>query len=142
LIPAGAKVDHHDKHGLTPLMHASHFGHKDIVKTLLDTHASPDPLPGMTSALILAADGGHDEVVRLLIERGAQANHVDNKGATALIRASKTGKLSTVKLLIERGADLAQVDQFGNDAIAYASRAGHEDIVQCLQQGSLPPRDS
>jgi serine/threonine-protein phosphatase 6 regulatory ankyrin repeat subunit B len=142
LIPAGAKVDHHDEHGLTPLMHASHSGHKDIVKTLLDTHASPDPLPGMTSALILAADGGHDEVVRLLIERGAQTNHVDNKGATALMLASKAGKLSTIKLLIERGADLARVDRFGNDAIAYASRAGHEDIVQRLQQGGLPPRDS
>lgn len=142
LILAGANVDHHDKHGLTPLMHASHFGHKDIAKTLLDAHATPDPVSGMPSALTLAASGGHDEVVRLLIERGAQTNHVDDKSATALIRASKAGKLSTVKLLIERGADLARVDHFGNDAIAYARRAGHDAIVQCLQQGSLPPRDS
>ena len=142
LIPAGAKVDHYDKHGLTPLMHASHFGHKDIVKTLLDAHASPDPLPGAPSALTLAAGGGHDEVVRLLIERGAQTDHVDHKGTTALMLASKAGKLSTVELLIERGAVLARVDQFGNDAIAYARRAGHDDIVQRLQQGSPPPRDS
>jgi ankyrin repeat protein len=142
LIPAGAKVDHHDKNGLTPLIHASHFGHKDVVKTLLDAHASPDPVSDMPSALIRAAGGGHDEVVRLLIERGAQTNHVDTNGATALIWASKAGKLSTVKLLIERGADPAQPDQFGNDAIDYARRAGHGAIVQCLQQGRLPSRDS
>lgn len=141
LISIGADVHRADALGLTSLMHAAHFGHMDIVKTLLDMRAAPDPAPGRISALILAAKGGHDEVVRLLIERGAQPNHVNENSATALMVASKAGRLSTVSLLLEKGADVTLQDWRRDEAIDYAKRVGHDAIVRILQQGQAAPPD-
>lgn len=141
LLEAGADIDHADEQEITSLMYASHFGHSDVVKILLDRGASPDPRPGTASALIVAAERGHDAIVKLLVARGAQTNHVDEYGATALINASGAGKLSTVKLLIKLGADLRAQNNFGRNAINYASLAGHDDVVQALREGYPESRD-
>jgi serine/threonine-protein phosphatase 6 regulatory ankyrin repeat subunit B len=141
LIDAGAQVDQVDVHKLTPLMHACHYGHLDVVLLLLNRGASPDPRPGKLSALTLAAEGGHDRVVSLLVARGADINYADKTGTTALIGAVKGAKTSTVKLLMQIGANPQHLDKPGNSALYYASRAGHHEIYKLLEQGSPPPRD-
>jgi serine/threonine-protein phosphatase 6 regulatory ankyrin repeat subunit B len=141
LIEAGAEVNQPDMHELTPLMHACHYGHLEVVLLLLNNGALADPRPGKISALIFAADGGHDRIVSLLIARGADIDHADETGATALIIAVRARKTSTVKLLISLGANLQHIDDNGRTALDYAPRARHHDIRQLLEQGSPPPRD-
>jgi serine/threonine-protein phosphatase 6 regulatory ankyrin repeat subunit B len=141
LIDAGAQVDKVDVHKLTPLMHACHYGHLEVVLLLLNKGASPDPRPGKLRALTLAAEGGHDRVVSLLVARGADINYADKTGTTALIGAVKGAKTSTVKLLMQIGANPQHLDKPGNSALYYASRAGHHEIYKLLEQGSPPPRD-
>jgi ankyrin repeat protein len=58
------------------------------------------------TALIYAAEEGHEQVVSLLIDHGA---HVDAKDATnwiALIYAIEQGHAQVVSVLIDRGAHI------------------------------------
>ena len=141
LIEAGADVNHVDGHGLTPLMYASHSGHTTVARMLLDAGATPNPRPRRLGALILAAEGGHDNLVSLLVERGAEKDQVDEQGSTALIGASKAGNLSTVELLIKRGVNLKAQNKSGHDAEYYAKLKGHYEIVNKLQEDYPEPRD-
>src|ERR1044071_7845592 len=57
------------------------------------------------TALSYACDKGHTEVVRLLLERGADPNVKDSfYGATPMSWAAPKGHVEIVKLLIEKGA--------------------------------------
>lgn len=56
--------------------------------------------------LHLASERGHQNVVRLLVEYGADLEQRDSKGLTALNHASIEGREAAVKLLLEMGADV------------------------------------
>ena len=57
------------------------------------------------TALSEAACKGHVDVVRKLIDLGADPNMVSDQGRTALWRASYQGHAETCMLLLESGAD-------------------------------------
>lgn len=57
------------------------------------------------SALILLAERGNNELVRLLIARCAKLEGRSDSGATALIHAAAAGQMSIAKLLLCRGQD-------------------------------------
>ena len=54
--------------------------------------------------LIYASYGGNTEIVRLLLDNGADPNIRNDYGMTALIAASSRGHNEIVKLLLERDA--------------------------------------
>ena len=60
-----------DEHGNTPLIEAARLGHDKVATALLIAHADPSIKndEGKT-ALMLAAEGRHDETVRVLTEAG------------------------------------------------------------------------
>lgn len=67
-----------DSNGLTALMWASAYGQVPMVQLLLKHEAQVDFVgeEGETP-LLLAAAGGHHEVVRVLLTEGAAVNHAD-----------------------------------------------------------------
>jgi ankyrin repeat protein len=61
---------------------------------------------GMRTALHFATNGPHDEVMRLLLERGADPNvRCEGDWAFPLHFIAEKGRLDLVRLLIEHGAD-------------------------------------
>jgi ankyrin repeat protein len=59
-----------------PLYHAARTGHKRIVKKLLEAGADPNGRnPFETTALTAAAGNGHMEVVKILVNNGANIFH-------------------------------------------------------------------
>jgi ankyrin repeat protein len=141
LIEHGARIEACDWHKLTPLMHAAYNGHRDVAEILLNHGASPDPEQGRLGALILAAERGHDHVIRLLAQRGANIDQADESGTSALIAAARNGHASTVKLLIACGANLHWTDHKDKSALRYAAERRHGEIVSLLETGAPAPRD-
>lgn len=66
------------------------------------------------TALMLAVSHGRQEMVRALLECGADVNVQDDEGSTALMCASEHGRAEIVKLLLEQpGCDISIVDNVG-----------------------------
>lgn len=63
--------------------------------------------------LIAAANSGHLEVVKLLLEKGADVAVSSDNRTTPLIAAANIGHLEVVKLLLEKGADMAVANSNG-----------------------------
>ena len=87
------------------------------------------------TALMGAAQEGHLDIVRWLLDQGAEANYATPAtGQTALISACHQGHLEVARCLVESGgarvnaADPAS----GNTALAAASRSGHLGAVTYL----------
>jgi ankyrin repeat protein len=65
-----------------------------------------EPLPGRLPALHVHAFDGHDSMVRLMLDAGANIESRDKLGWAPLHFAVYGGQLTTVELLIERGANV------------------------------------
>jgi ankyrin repeat domain-containing protein 17 len=83
--------------------------------------------------LTLAAAGGHDELVELLINHGANIEHRDKKGCTPLILAASAGHALTVAILLEHNADIeAQSDRTKDTALSLACSGGRQEVCVCV----------
>ncbi len=83
-------------------------------------------------ALVRAAHENNSQIVRFLLERGADVNATSNYAGTALMSASEEGHLAVVRLLIEHGADVNARDRFGSTALMFASINGYYTIAKLL----------
>jgi ankyrin repeat protein len=80
--------------------------------------------------ILEAAAKGHTDVIRLLLENGANINQEGKYGQNALYFASENGKEAAVRMLIEAGACVNNED--GTMPIQVASERGHKGIVEML----------
>ena len=84
------------------------------------------------TALIAAAQKGHDSIVSRLIAKDADVNHVADDGATALAIAAQYGHANVVDKLISEDADVNHVGLHGATALLLAAQNGHDSIVSRL----------
>jgi hypothetical protein len=109
-LAAGADLKSINRFGGTALIPACHYGHVETVKVLLATTIDIDHVNrlGWTALLeaVILGDGGpaHTEIVRLLLEVGANPSIADREGVTPLDHAKRRGFTQMVRLLEARGA--------------------------------------
>ena len=88
------------------------------------------------NALMIAIQKGHSDIVKLLLENGAQVNLQDNNGICALMSASQKGHSDIVKLLLEYSAHVNVQDDDGLSALMTASQNGHSQVAKILLENS------
>jgi ankyrin repeat protein len=93
-----------------------------------------------STALILAADGGHVGAITLLLGRGADVNKADNYGQPPLYAAALRGHVAAIKLLLGRGADIDKADNEGETPVYIASELGDAEAVHVLLKAGADAR--
>jgi hypothetical protein len=88
---------------------------------------------GGQSALYFAAQNGHVDCVRLLIEGRADVNQTDVRGYSPLYMAALMGHVDIVRLLIDSGAYGADLNQ---EIVLVAEAKGHVQVVELLLECS------
>jgi ankyrin repeat protein len=84
------------------------------------------------TALLIASEGGHVDVMDLLIKAGAAVRLQDRQGDSPLMGAIRIGSIEGVKLLLKHGADVGQRDNAGRTPLVWAARTGRADVVRAL----------
>ena len=113
LLDKGAAIEVKSSTGQTPLLWAAVKGHQGIVKLLVDQSAQDGSF--LNNALQAASAGGHDKVVQMLLDKGADANAQGGRYSNALQAASAKGYNKVVQMLLDKGADVnAQGGNYGN----------------------------
>ncbi|MCC7260712.1 MAG: ankyrin repeat domain-containing protein [Alphaproteobacteria bacterium] len=85
-----------------------------------------------TTALMRAAYHGYDDVVKYLLNAGADPNLTDIGGATALHLATRQGHAGVAKQLIEFGAEVDAVDGEGWTPLMRAALTEKPELVDLL----------
>lgn len=158
LLAQGATVNAKTKDRVTPLMIACYGGYVDVVKLLLDKGADVNAkawwgytalIAASTGALIdlmqpsccftfkaqlewerqLRSSAGRAELVKMLLDRGADVNAKDSEGATALMMVGY-GWIDVAKVLLDKGADVNARDNEGTTVLM--KHACDADIVKLL----------
>ena len=94
------------------------------------------PIVG-THALMVAAAFGHVDMVRVLIDRGADVNAQDLTGWTPLHAAAFKGNMQIVRLLLARGAVAKPSTWFLESPSVMAEQLGYTEIIPILKQAEL-----
>lgn len=95
--------------------------------------------PDETTALTLAAAGGHLDIVRLLLSKGADIDARTKRLETPLYFAAANGYSKVVSLLVDVPAGIDLTDYEGRTPLMVAARAGHLEAVKILLDGGANP---
>jgi hypothetical protein len=145
LIARGADVNALDRYGNPPLVSAVEGGDAQVVALLLKSGAKPD------RAFLDAAAEGKLDVVRALVEGGADVRMKDDKWQTAIHRAAQNGHAEVVTYLAGKGVDVNAKDGWGHTALENArdekTRAALKEAAtryhaesQAIDQATARPR--
>ncbi|KAG5283104.1 hypothetical protein AALO_G00038360 [Alosa alosa] len=121
---------------------------KLAIASNVDYNLDQEDSSGM-SLMMLAAAGGHDDILRLLIKKGVKVNGRQKNGSTALMHARREvphhssalvfllpvrvqNFLTTVAILLEAGCYVNTQQLGGETALMKACKRGNADVVRLL----------
>jgi ankyrin repeat protein len=108
---AGANPAITNRYGGVAVIPASERGHVEVVRYLLEetginvNHVNNLGWTALLEAILLAdGDEAHQQIVRLLLEHGADTTIADKDGVTPLAHARERGQNAVIQILLEAGA--------------------------------------
>jgi uncharacterized protein len=123
--------------GFYPLGLAAYFGHPAIVEFLLKNGADVKLAARNAqevTALHAGASRGGAEIVKMLLEAGADPNVKQERGFVPLHSAAANGNVAVVELLLKHGAHAGAKADDGKTPADMAAEAGHKDLVERLRK--------
>ena len=117
------------------LVSAAANGHEGIVRQLIKSGANVNSgtkvFGGFEFALGGAAEAGHFDIAKILLENEADTGAIAARG-DALQRAAYSGHISIVELLLDHGTDINQANGLFGGAVQGAVLGRHMNIVKIL----------
>lgn len=136
------------KDGFFPLGLAAFFKRPAIAKLLLasgaDARMASKPAAFTPLHSAVADDSSStdvDDLVKMLLDSGADPNAKSASGGTPLHTAGFTGNVTVVRMLLEAGADANATDGKGFTPLDHAREKGHSEAAALLHDavmGKLP----
>ena len=123
--------------GFPPLGLAIFFGHPDLAKALIERGADVNAAaknPQRVAPVHAAATVRDRATMRLLLERGADANARQQLGFTPFHSAASRGDIDMAKLLIDFGADPNARTEDGKNAIDIAEKYNQPAFAQWFRE--------
>uniref|UniRef100_A0A8C2ZAN1 Euchromatic histone-lysine N-methyltransferase 2 n=1 Tax=Cyclopterus lumpus TaxID=8103 RepID=A0A8C2ZAN1_CYCLU len=131
LIQNGATVYHVEEDGYTGLHHAAKLGNLEIVNMLLETgqvDVNAQDNGGWTP-IIWSAEHKHVDVIKVLLNRGADVTISDKELNVCLHWAAYAGNVDIAELVLNSGCSLASVNMHGDTPLHIAAREGYLECV-------------
>ena len=135
LLENGAELGLKGRQKWGLLHEAVYEGHKDVAEFLIKKGLDPDQrdYSGKTPLhVIIYWKRERVDIVRLLLDSGADVNAVTDRGSTPLHLAAACGFEKCVALLLERGAAIDSMDELGRTPLYMAGRSGGKSMLGLL----------
>lgn len=148
LLKSGSNINSPNKNGFTPIMVAAYEGDYRMFVYLESRGARPEGLINIQDddyrsgmdIMLLAVDGGNEDIIEKLIERGYSPdtqNRVSKR--YAIHYAARKCKYKVLDKLIQNKADLNALNKEGNTALHIASENKcHGAIALLIDAGADP----
>jgi ankyrin repeat protein len=139
--PTGPKSHHKFSPEEKRLPHTVYKNSPQETKELIDNgvdvnieavYETSDDLQYHWSLLHQSIAHGYTDIVKLLLDAGAQPNVRNQQGMTPLMFASNFGVTEVVSMLLECKADPTAKDNIGRTPLSLATGQGHSDVVELL----------
>jgi ankyrin repeat protein/predicted DNA-binding WGR domain protein len=129
-----------DNQRTTPLMYAASAGRVDNVRFLLQNDRSIPAFKNRKgyNAIHYAAEYGHFDVVKLLVENGLKIDLPGPDRKTCLHIAAAKGNWEMVEFLVNNGAKTTTKDKYKRTALLLACKNGNLKIASFLLQNGAP----
>lgn len=129
-------LDGHSADGWTPLHLSAFFGEQELAAALLAKGAQIDVRSTnnmQNTPLHAAVAGRRAQMVKFLLEHGADANARQTGGWTALQGAAQNGDREMVETLIAHGAQINARSDNNQCALDMALMRGNQEIAELLE---------
>lgn len=137
LLNLGSDTGVSDEVGDTALIHAAARGYVTCVRALVEVekiNVNQTNKLGQPALLLACVEEGNKDVVKVLLDHGADPSIADNDGDTALMQAAANGYTNCVKALMASGrVDINQINKRGRHALFMAcEEEENEEMVKLL----------
>ncbi|XP_052810784.1 transient receptor potential cation channel subfamily A member 1 homolog isoform X1 [Mya arenaria] len=134
LMENGAMISLKNDMEQTPMHMAAEHGWIGVVREIAgkDKNSLNDGDENSNTALHLAADGGHIQLVKTLIKLGADHEIRNGSLRTAMGCAAANGHMKVVIHLVNADTPIDPIDKLGLTPLLVAAANGHADVVDFL----------
>ena len=135
-LEAGMDVNCRDAAGTPMICIAARSGRTGMIEWLLSKGADINAVSKDRgySAVMDAVWKSSQEIVKLLIEKGANLNFISNDGQTALIVATGASNPRICELLVKNGADPTYKDRMGMSSLDYARLFKKAELAKMYEE--------